>query len=88
MVSQVVINLLVELAILEFLEGRLVLGLHQRLDRLIRGFGVVVELARREDHTLMEEMCEDMRVCSAGILGLYMEDQATIADVMVVPEDG
>ncbi len=85
--AEVLIDLVVELPALEVLQHRLVLRLHQRLDRVLRRAGVVDQLAGRDDHAAMEHVREQMRRHHARILGLDVKHQAAIADVVVVAED-
>ena len=64
------------------------LGLHQALDGILGRTGVVDQLARRDDHAPVEQVGEQVGARLPRILGLDVKDQASIQDVVVVPEDG
>ena len=78
---------LVEGPAAEVPHDRLVLGLHQSLDGVLRRATVVDKLACRDDHAAIEHVREQMRALLARVLGLNVEDQTTIPDIVVIPGD-
>src|SRR3569623_1413568 len=85
-IAEVRVDLVVELLELEVLQHRLVLGLHQRLDRVLGGARVVNELEGRDDHALVKQVREEVLAHNTRVLGLDVENQTSVPDVVVVAE--
>ena len=81
-------DLVVERALLEVAQHRLVLRLHQLLHGADVARRIVVEALGREDGSVVEQVREDVRIVDARVLGLHVPQTAGVADVVVVAEDG
>ena len=57
------------------------------LDRVLGRRRVVLQLLRREDRPLVEQVRVELRVRRARVLGLHVKHAPAVSEIVVVPED-